>query len=389
MRPIVHSKDLPLSPINREDSPIVDEHAYATYKALEKHGLLTQDRIFVSSKGVDIDCASSFFHVKRKSILCEPYERPIVLARARLIRILYGHIVSNKRRAYGTLNGGVISWSDSILDPRRSELLEMFGRFFSDKEVHAIVRNDWHLDVTMGTLREFRKRNLDRIKELQEEHKRDFSELRLVHKKSRLEEYTWMYMIAKQKYIKTENREDRKAMMDLLYHIKREVEGDILNVQGELSVNIEQTINVHIRQEINKRLTLLELVISRVAIQQRRNPLLILYRLQNSFYSKFNGVGVVNDIEELEEAPPYPSDVVYDLDKLQMLNQLYEDEEKVRTSQFDDRVTPRNEENLSIGDRLKQELLEIVKKKGATLSDSHQSDRFREKPNIDDETLDD
>ena len=73
----------------------------------------------------------------------------------------------------------------------------------------------------------------------------------------------WLYNDTKQAYENTKNKEDRKFLKELLEAIKREVEGDLIRIEGDLQVNIEATLNLHIYQEIYKKLPINEIIMTR------------------------------------------------------------------------------------------------------------------------------
>ena len=130
----------------------------------------------------------------------------------------------------------------------------------------------------------------------------------------------WLYNETKQQYENTQSKDDRRFLKELLESIKREVEGDVIRIEGDLQVNIEHTLNVHVQQEIYKKLPINEIIMTRIAMRTGVNPLLLLYRLQSSYYSKFTGFSTVQNTDD-SVLPEYPSSHVYDLDKLQSLHQ--------------------------------------------------------------------
>lgn len=207
-----------------------------------------------------------------------------------------------------------------IIENRKADMMALFGRMYSAEEVHKVVSQDWGVDVTIHSIENFRTRNLDKIVELQKEYSNNYNDVRLGYKKSRLEEYMWLYNETKQQYENTQSKDDRRFLKELLESIKREVEGDVIRIEGDLQVNIEHTLNVHVQQEIYKKLPINEIIMTRIAMRTGVNPLLLLYRLQSSYYSKFTGFSTVQNTDD-SVLPEYPSSHVYDLDKLQSLHQ--------------------------------------------------------------------
>ena len=220
-----------------------------------------------------------------------------------------------------------------VLENRKADMLGLFGKMYSAEEVHRIVTQDWKVSVSIYAIENFRTKNLDKIIELQKEYTNNYQDVRLGYKKSRLEEYMWLYNETKQQYENTQSKEDRKFLKELLESIKREVEGDIIRIEGDLQVNIEHTLNVHVQKEIYSKLPINEMILTRIAMRTGVNPLLMLYRLQNSYYSKFTGFLPKSEDETLT-LPEYPSSHVYDLDKLQQQNMNRNAQESLRRENF-------------------------------------------------------
>ena len=65
------------------------------------------------------------------------------------------------------------------------------------------------------------KENITKIKELQENFKKDYSDIRLGYKGSRLEELQYIYNNRKSIYSKSNSREDEKELMTLIESIKK------------------------------------------------------------------------------------------------------------------------------------------------------------------------
>lgn len=222
-----------------------------------------------------------------------------------------------------------------IIENRKADIMALFGRMYSAEEVHKIVTHDWKVDVTIHAIENYRTRNLDKIVELQKDYSNNYTDVRLGYKKSRLEEYMWLYGETKQQYENTNSKEDRKFLKELLESIKREVEGDVIRIEGDLQVNIEHTLNVHIQQEIYKKLPINEIIMTRVALRTGVNPLLLLYRLQSSYYAKYTGFSPQKAVSAEASLPDYPSAHVYDLDKLQALHHSVTINEGSKLEKFD------------------------------------------------------
>ena len=127
----------------------------------------------------------------------------------------------------------------SALSPlQRMELLELFGKLYPMKEIHGIINDEWGVKYSMNALSQFKKNNLEEIKRKQDLTIRDYSKLRLAHKRPRLEELTDLYNIAKDKgFIETS--------VKILDQINKEVEKNQVEVMVSGEVNINQAVKVH------------------------------------------------------------------------------------------------------------------------------------------------
>jgi len=227
-----------------------------------------------------------------------------------------------KRKAFNLHRGNGRSSLTVIMGKEKeAELLELFGAFHTVEDVHRVVLQDWGFDVSFSLINSFRNKNIDKILQKQEDFKRDFSHLRLTHKRSRIEELTWMYEVRKSKYEQNNNsREDEKLLKQTIEQIKREVEGDKVVIDGKIELDIKQTLNLHTQKEIMGRLNLLTIVVSRIAAQVNINPIWIMTKLVNSYYSKFSGMQKP-DNNIMSDEIMYPNNIVYNFDDIESMHE--------------------------------------------------------------------
>lgn len=335
--------DTPLNLGTIDDLQIVDNKAYQQFRTLSQSIWITDKRYYRSQYDkhltIDLCCKTSKLDLAIKPLPIE--EQRYIKAIHVIITDAYFQLTTLKKKALGTMGlqqafeGSRINVDDLLLiEHRKADMLAMFARMFSTDEVHKTCIQEWGIDVTLTSIELFRGRNLDKIIELQKEYQLSYSDIRLGYKKSRLEEYMWLYNNFKQKYEEFQRKEDADMMLKCLEAVKREVEGDLIRIEGDLQVNIEHTLNIHVQREVYKKLPINEMIITRVAAKVGVNPLLMLYRLQQSYYSSFSGFGKQLD-NESEALPIYPSAQVYDLDKLNSLNANRLINEKEKTETFD------------------------------------------------------
>jgi hypothetical protein len=216
----------------------------------------------------------------------EDYEAEVIKTKAKAYKGLYGRL--NKLR-WDAFKGDRSINKSNMLDFKKSELLGLFGRFNTMTEVHKIITTEWHLDVAYSTIERFRKDNLEAIQAEQDKYVKDWSGLKLVYKKSRLDEYSGLYEDRKVRYEQSHNRDDYRLLLQTLEAIRKEIEGDRLTVDGSMEVNVQQTINLHIQQEVLRNLNILQFIIARVATRTGVDQTFLMQRLEKSYYAKFTG----------------------------------------------------------------------------------------------------
>lgn len=201
----------------------------------------------------------------------------------------------------------------SVFEPVKEQMIEIMGRMFTDKEVLEICITQWKITVKLNNVNDFRRKHITEINKRIEEHKRTYSDIRLGHKRSRLEELVWLYNRRKRIYEVTNKGEDHRLLLSTLEQIKREAEGDVLRIDGTLNIALDVTINEHIQKDINKTLPIKEIILARVAAKTNADPTKLMSYLNQSLYRK-----VLDQVEEAEvvEMPQYPSLQNYDFDKI-------------------------------------------------------------------------
>jgi hypothetical protein len=212
-------------------------------------------------------------------------------------------------------------WDQAL--ERSQELLDLFGKLYSGTEVHKIITTEWGLEtVKYDQVLKFQRTNADVIAKLRNEYTDNIKDLRLTHKKSRLDELSSLYASRKIKYEETKTKSDYELMLKTLEQIRKEVEGEQVTINGHIQVEHEQAIQNHVNMEIMKHINVNDIIMSRLCARLKVNPKYILYRLHTSYYSKFTGFlpDSMGDDEDIR----YPSEIVYDFDRLRVLSKELE-----------------------------------------------------------------
>jgi len=297
---------------------VTDKIAYRNYLTYKER--LEQSQRFIEFPAIDpdlqIDCLWPEPTLKKKIAHLPQEAVEQVRASVTALRKLKGKMSSAKVQAFGIKKRGVHSMHETLLHPYRAELVELFGSYHTSQEVKQFIKARWGLDITLASVRHFRKKHIDKIKQRQEEHQRDYSSIRLSHKKSRLQEYSELYSHRKDHYYRTMSREDYKLLIATLEKIKREVEGDKLTVDGHIDINVQHTVDMHLYNEILKQIPIIDIVISRLAARQQINPQYLMARLHQSIYAKFSGFDVPDGETVYDQEVVYPSSAVYDMEQI-------------------------------------------------------------------------
>lgn len=332
-------------------------------------------------------CADDLFKTENRMYICQ-YDSEMTIDLATPMRYItpkIEHLPENERqkikmlvkqmlvkrakrtRAYNKAigAGGMAKSSEYILAPKTGELIELFGKYHSLKEVHRIVIEKWGYEITIGSVNAFRIKFLDKIKERQEKFRSDFSEVRLAHKKPRLLELSELYNNRKEIYSRTQSKEDYKLLLATLRQLQQEVDGDKITIEGNIKVDIQHTVNLQLQREIMQKTNILDLVISRIAARARINPIYILTKLHTSLYAKHSGFGETFELADEREGINYPSMLVYDFDKIQMANGHYQKEEKNMM-----KFKPINIEIKAVGMDFKSKLKEKLRLRQAKINQS-------------------
>lgn len=261
-------------------------------------------------------------HMRKQNIADDSEQGEKILRLKKRQMQLAANSMAQHRKAYGTIvnAAGVKVEIKSIFDPIRQQLIVLFGRMFTLKEVHEICLTQWKLTVKVQALQDFRRDNQVEINKLIEEHQRTYSDIRLGHKRSRLEELTWLFHERKRIYETTKKADDHRLLLATLAQIKSEAEGDVIRIDGNVDININQSIESHIHNNLMKTIGIKEIVMGRVAAKIGVPAVRVIEALNKSHYRQ------IIDAEDIEHEvlPNYPSLQNYDFDRIRMMNEQKE-----------------------------------------------------------------
>ena len=238
-----------------------------------------------------------------------------------------------KKRAFGS---NVVNLTEQGFVPDELSgcspmIIELAGRFYKAEEIHQVLCEDMEItSVTISQIKNVIKENITKIKELQENFKKDYSDVRLGYKRSRLEELQYIYNNRKSIYAKSQNREDEKQLISIMENIKREIQGDLV-INGTLNLQIEEKANDYIQREMLKSMNISMFILARIAGKMNINPLMILSRLAHSRYAQFTGFSEDGlSPTAISDEISYASSITYNWGKIENQNAIIlEENEKM------------------------------------------------------------
>jgi hypothetical protein len=332
---------------------VVNEEAYKDYLRQREFIYNHKDRFYTTSIGIKQDMFATCYVIQKKFKKDLPEEEiEKMMEINKWIRSELGKVTTFKRKAFGY--SADCAENSIKIGSRKAEVIEMFGKFFSAKEVHKVLVEDFGIECEVSSVELFRRKYWPVIEEKQKEYKKGYEGIRLGYKRSRLEEYSLAVINLNQRLEHNWNREDYKVWLQTLEAIRKEVEGDRLTIDGELNIKIEETLNYHIYQETLQQLNINQLIVSKIANRLNKSPLNLMFKLEHSCYSKLNGFGKRDVGSEIE----YPSHIIYNFDdikqKHEQLHQKEIEEAKI--------VNEDLKSDGIINDK-KQALLDIIRRK--------------------------
>lgn len=263
-----------------------------------------------------------------------------------------------KKRAFGD-NRSILTEEGFIADDLSGctpVIIDLAGRYFKPEEIHQSLCEDMEITtISISQIKTVIKNNISKIKELQEKYKKDYSDIRLGYKRSRLEELQLLYNQRKSIYNKSFSREDEKQLTSLLNLIKQEVQGD-LTVNLNANVTIEEKANDYVKNEILKSLNVSMFILAKMAGRMNINPLLLISRLAHSRYAQFTGFSEhgLSPTAQTDEIS-YTSNLTYNWGQIEVKNQqIVEDDKKLAELPNIDKPKQINSLKTKLLERLKQ-----------------------------------
>lgn len=303
---------------------VVDQKAYIKYTVLMNNPIL-KNRIIDLSDGGEVNIGLLPHVFKKKIEHLPPKEQEVLLERKqdymRLLQkknIALAQAYGNAGRYGGRKNkDGELSYQKKAELALEQDIITLLGRMFSIQEVVKILVEDNGIAVSTEKVKQIMAKNLVTIERAREEFRNKVTDVRLYNKRPRLEELAWMYSKMKMRYIAMNSTDAYNAMLRTLEQIRKEAEGDILNINGAIDVNLSVELQAHIQKEIIKTINIKEIILGRIAARMNYDCKKLIAGLHNSYYNQF--VQISGDYDPNAEMQ-YPSLVNYDFAEIERKN---------------------------------------------------------------------
>lgn len=294
----------PVAFVNREKMHrYVDEHPLRIY-----HYNVGEHNHTVDCKGGDW-----FINKKMHGDHADPADVSRALDIARQFRSYTGLISEQTKRVNGHKSQA------NVLAPRAEEILDKFGSLATIAEVHQMITQDWGMVISRQALLAFYHSHLPEIEKLRDHYVSDYSDVSLSKKRSRLDKLSIMFYTYFDKWQKDPRLDYSKEMRGIISDIKKEVEGEVINVNLQGQINVDMTIEANkTLYEASKRVPINNLIIAMVSAKRGLDPTKLMTQLTTSYYKSLTGFGHY----EPEIQLVHPVDLTYNWNEIDRLHRM-------------------------------------------------------------------
>jgi len=220
--------------------------------------------------------------------------------------------------------------NNGVIDIRASQILDLFGQWYTIDEVYKTVVSDWgYEEITRDELYRFSVANKLKIAKLREKWENGFNDHFITKKRGRVQTLSYLLQTQSELY-KTENYplSRSREIRGIVEQVRKEIEGDkiALEINGQINIDLTLQLNKSMKK-IAQQLSINRIIVGLVAARMGTNPERLITMLERSFYSKYNGFKGV--LKETEDQDPlyHPSKLMYDWQSIEHKhkNNLIED----------------------------------------------------------------
>lgn len=220
--------------------------------------------------------------------------------------------------------------NNGVIDIKASQILELFGQWYTIDEVYKVVVSDWgYEEISRDELYKFSVANKLKIAKLREKWENGFNDHFITKKRGRIQTLSYLLQTQKDLYESENYPLNRsKEIRGIIEQVRKEIEGDRIafEINGQINVDLTLQLNKSMKR-ISQQLSLNRIIIGLVAARMGSNPERMITMLERSFYAKYNGFSGV--LKESEDQDPnyHPSKLLYDWQAIEHKhrNKLVED----------------------------------------------------------------
>lgn len=266
----------------------------------------------IDDKGVTMDIGAYMMRKGRtakkegKKFEVEPDLQSRYNERNRLTKViaLYKHALEGKRREK----------SLEFLDTFKVKITDYYAKGYTTRDIHEMMlENVKDVPISANSLEIFKDKYQIEISNKAKFFQDNLDDLPLTKKRRRVKELENLFYKFN-KELKTNARVDySQELRAILKQIKEECEGLTIKID----MDIKQAVEIHVMQEEIAGINPLQIVLANIAGKQGLSPEWFMARLSQSYYAKVNGFINPNIHQDHDGELLYPSDVLYDFDKLE------------------------------------------------------------------------
>lgn len=307
---------------------VVDKKAYMKFIALSRNPII-KNYCIETSDGETINLRTAPQWIRKYIAHLTPAEQDEIMQKKQQWQSINMKMRAAESAAFGKKNGVGRPKQDAL----EHDIVELLGRMFTIPEVVRIMGEDNEIIVSEDQVKSVLKRRLVDVERKREEFRNKIADVRLYNKRPRLEELAWMYSKMKMRYVAYNGIDAYNAMLRTLEQLRKEAEGDQININGALEVNVNVEIQAHIQKEILKTINLKEIIIGRICARMGYDTKKLIASLHNSYYSKF--VQISGDFDPNAEME-YPSLINYDYNEIERRNSEINDVVEIEAEEIKD-----------------------------------------------------
>lgn len=307
---------------------VVDKKAYMKFIALSRNPII-KNYCIETSDGETINLRTAPQWIRKYIAHLTPAEQDEIMQKKQQWQSINMKMRAAESAAFGKKNGVGRPKQDAL----EHDIVELLGRMFTIPEVVRIMGEDNEIIVSEDQVKSVLKRRLVDVERKREEFRNKVADVRLYNKRPRLEELAWMYSKMKMRYVAYNGIDAYNAMLRTLEQLRKEAEGDQININGALEVNVNVEIQAHIQKEILKTINLKEIIIGRICARMGYDTKKLIASLHNSYYSKF--VQISGDFDPNAEME-YPSLINYDYNEIERRNSEINDVVEIEAEEIKD-----------------------------------------------------